>query len=180
MEEQKTSGAEPQEKKLSRTTLTFYITGLCLVAIALILISYVAQSRSAKQLENLNTQLSEQQTAAQGAAQKMEVLQKQLDEQQKLIDQLGALYDADAAGLADAAQQSADEHDAYALLARINAQLLAENEQDAQDAYDELVKTFGEERLRGVGEHAFGAEINKLFEAVQARFAADEPQQADE
>ena len=31
------------EKKLSRTTLTFYIVGLFSVAIALILISYVAQ-----------------------------------------------------------------------------------------------------------------------------------------
>lgn len=34
------------EKKLSRTTLTFYIVGLFSVAIALILISYVAQSRA--------------------------------------------------------------------------------------------------------------------------------------
>ena len=37
------------EKKLSRTTLTFYIVGLFSVAIALILISYVAQSRADKQ-----------------------------------------------------------------------------------------------------------------------------------
>ena len=46
------------EKKLSRTTLTFYIVGLFSVAIALILISYVAQSRADKQVENLSSQLT--------------------------------------------------------------------------------------------------------------------------
>ena len=40
------------EKKLSRTTLTFYIVGLFSVAIALILISYVAQSRADKTLDS--------------------------------------------------------------------------------------------------------------------------------
>ena len=58
------------EKKLSRTTLTFYIVGLFSVAIALILISYVAQSRADKQVENLSSQLTQQQTVAQGATQK--------------------------------------------------------------------------------------------------------------
>ena len=46
------------EKKLSRTTLTFYIVGLFSVAIALILISYVAQSRADKQVENLSSHSS--------------------------------------------------------------------------------------------------------------------------
>ena len=45
MDEQKNNApAENKpEKKLSRTTLTFYIVGLFSVAIALILISYVAR-----------------------------------------------------------------------------------------------------------------------------------------
>ena len=60
------------EKKLSRTTLTFYIVGLFSVAIALILISYVAQSRADKQVKNLSSQLTQQQTVAQGATQKVE------------------------------------------------------------------------------------------------------------
>nr|WP_297175353.1 hypothetical protein [uncultured Agathobaculum sp.] len=68
------------EKKLSRTTLTFYIIGLFSVAIALILISYVAQARADRQLDTLTDQLTEQQTVAQGATQKMEELQIQLDE----------------------------------------------------------------------------------------------------
>ena len=47
MEEQKnTPEHNKPEKKLSRTTLTFYIVGLFSVAIALILISYIAQARA--------------------------------------------------------------------------------------------------------------------------------------
>ena len=61
------------EKKLSRTTLTFYIVGLFSVAIALILISYVAQSRADKQVENLSSQLTQQQTVAQGATRKWKI-----------------------------------------------------------------------------------------------------------
>ena len=68
------------EKKLSRTTLTFYIVGLFSVAIALILISYVAQARADRQGDTLTDQLTEQQTVAQGATQKVEEIQKQLDE----------------------------------------------------------------------------------------------------
>ena len=48
MDEQKNTPEQNKpEKKLSRTTLTFYIVGLFSVAIALILISYIAQARAA-------------------------------------------------------------------------------------------------------------------------------------
>lgn len=81
MDEQNNKQSEPAkpEKKLSRTTLTFYIVGLFSVAIALILISYVAQARADRQVDTLTNQLSEQQTVAQGATQKVEDLQKQYD-----------------------------------------------------------------------------------------------------
>ncbi len=172
-EKKKPVSQEQPEKKLSRTTLTFYIVALFSVAIALILISYVAQSRADRQLESLSTQLNEQQTVAQGATQKMEALQKQLDEQQQVIDQLTALYGTDIAGLPEAARQTADEHTVYALLARINAQLLAENDADAVAAYDELVQNYSEERLLGnAPEQSFGADINKLFENAQQQIQA--------
>ena len=79
MNEQKNNAPEQAkpEKKLSRTTLTFYIVGLFSVAIALILISYVAQARADRQVENLSSQLNEQQTVAQGATQKVADLQQQ-------------------------------------------------------------------------------------------------------
>ena len=70
MDEKKKPEQVKPEKKLSRTTLTFYIVGLFSVAIALILISYVAQARADRQLDTLTNQLNEQQTVAQGATQK--------------------------------------------------------------------------------------------------------------
>ena len=85
MNEQKNNAPEQAkpEKKLSRTTLTFYIVGLFSVAIALILISYVAQARADRQVENLSSQLNEQQTVAQGATQKVADLQQQFDLQSR-------------------------------------------------------------------------------------------------
>ena len=66
-----------------------------------------------------------------------------------------------------ATEQRMEEREVYALLARINAQLLAENREDAQKAYDELVQKYSEDRLLGKTEDGFDADINKLFEAVQ-------------
>ena len=57
MDEKKKPEQPKPEKKLSRTTLTFYIVGL-FSAIALILISYVAQARADKQLDSLSDQLT--------------------------------------------------------------------------------------------------------------------------
>ena len=87
MNEQKNNAPEQAkpEKKLSRTTLTFYIVGLFSVAIALILISYVAQARADRQVENLSSQLNEQQTVAQGATQKVADLQQQFDLQSSAL-----------------------------------------------------------------------------------------------
>lgn len=82
---------EKQEKKISRKTLTFYIISLCTVAIALIMISYVVQVRTDKQLDNLSTKLSEQQTVAQGAAERVEVLQKQITEQSDELEKIRIL-----------------------------------------------------------------------------------------
>ena len=88
MNEQKNNAPEQAkpEKKLSRTTLTFYIVGLFSVAIALILISYVAQARADRQVENLSSQLNEQQTVAQGATQKVADLQQQFDLQSSALE----------------------------------------------------------------------------------------------
>ncbi len=88
MDEQKNNAPEQNkpEKKLSRTTLTFYIVGLFSVAIALILISYVAQARADRQVENLSSQLNEQQTVAQGATQKVADLQQQFDLQSSALE----------------------------------------------------------------------------------------------
>ena len=158
-EQKKTPDGPKPEKKLSRTTLTFYIIGLFTVALALILISYIAQARADRQLDTLTNQLTEQQTVAQGATQKMEDLQKQFD----ALDSELAHTDVVAA-----ATLRMEERDVYAGLARISAQLLSENTEDAVREYDALVEKYGAERLLGrAAENSFGSDINKLFEAVQ-------------
>ena len=169
MDEQKKPGQPKPEKKLSRTTLTFYIVGLFSVAVALILISYVAQARADRQLDSLNDQLTEQQTVAQGATQKMEDLQQQYDALSETLDGVRASLDTELAetDIVAAAEQRMEERAVYALLARINAELLADNWTEARQAYAELVATYGEERLLGNTEDGFGSDINKLFEAVR-------------
>lgn len=168
MEEKKKPEPKP-EKKLSRTTLTFYIVGLFSVAIALILISYVAQARADRQLDTLTDQLNEQQTVAQGATQKVEDLQAQFDAQSAALNKVREVLDTELAetDVVGATEQRMEEREVYALLARINAQLLADNQSDAKQAYDELVQKYGEDRLLGNTEDSFDADINKLFEAVQ-------------
>lgn len=113
------------EKKLSRTTLTFYIVGLFSVAIALILISYVAQSRADKQVENLSSQLTQQQTVAQGATQKVEDLQKQYDIQNTALDKVRKTLDSEQAAtdVVGATEQRMEEREVYQYLAQIGVSL---------------------------------------------------------
>ena len=115
------------EKKLSRTTLTFYIVGLFSVAIALILISYVAQSRADKQVENLSSQLTQQQTVAQGATQKVEDLQKQYDIQNTALDKVRKTLDSEQAAtdVVGATEQRMEEREVYQYLAQIGVSLAA-------------------------------------------------------
>lgn len=158
------------EKKLSRTTLTFYIVGLFSVAIALILISYVAQARADRQVDTLTDQLSEQQTVAQGATQKVEELQTQYDELTKVVEEVRTVIGTEQAktDIVSAATRLAEEREIYASLARINAQLLAGDYTEAQAEYDKLVAEYEEDRLLGTAaEDAFDTDINQLFRAVR-------------
>lgn len=171
MDEEKTTQETPKpEKKLSRTTLTFYVVGLFSVALALILISYVAQTRADKQLESLNTQLSEQQTVAQGATQKMEDLQKQYDQLSTALDKVRGTLGSELAktDVAGAAEQRMDELAVYQLLTRIDTLLLEDDIDGAQKAYDELTAAYDEAQLSGTAkENSFDSDINKLFESTK-------------
>ena len=181
MDEKKKPEQPKPEKKLSRTTLTFYIVGLFSVAIALILISYVAQARADKQLDSLSDQLTEQQTVAQGATQKMEDLQKQYDAINSALDEVRTSLDCELAetDVVSAVKQRMEEREVYALLAQINAQLLADNQTEAKQVYQQLVDQYGEDRLLGNTEDSFDSDINKLFEAVQKHFP-DSSSETDE
>ena len=159
------------EKKLSRTTLTFYIVGLFSVAIALILISYVAQSRADKQVENLSSQLTQQQTVAQGATQKVEDLQKQYDIQNTALDKVRKTLDNEQAAtdVVGATERRMEEREVYQYLAQIGVSLAAAKQTaDARKTYDEMLTKYSEERLMGSSEDGFDENISKLFQSVKA------------
>ena len=158
------------EKKLSRTTLTFYIVGLFSVAIALILISYVAQSRADKQVENLSSQLTQQQTVAQGATQKVEDLQKQYDMQNTALDKVRKTLDSEQAAtdVVGATERRMEEREVYQYLAQIGVSLAAKQTADACKTCDEMLTKYSEERLMGSSEDDFDENISKLFQSVKA------------
>lgn len=169
------------EKKLSRTTLTFYIVGLFSVAIALILISYVAQSRADKQVENLSSQLTQQQTVAQGATQKVEDLQKQYDIQNTALDKVRKTLDSEQAAtdVVGATERRMEEREVYQYLAQIGVSLAAAKQTaDARKTYDEMLTKYSEERLMGSSEDGFDENISKLFQSVKA--ALEQAEQAQD
>lgn len=168
------------EKKLSRTTLTFYIVGLFSVAIALILISYVAQSRADKQVENLSSQLTQQQTVAQGATQKVEDLQKQYDMQNTALDKVRKTLDNEQAAtdVVGATERRMEEREVYQYLAQIGVSLAAKQTADARKTYDEMLTKYSEERLLGSSEDGFDENISKLFQSVKA--ALEQAEQAQD
>ena len=168
------------EKKLSRTTLTFYIVGLFSVAIALILISYVAQSRADKQVENLSSQLTQQQTVAQGATQKVEDLQKQYDIQNTALDKVRKTLDSEQAAtdVVGATERRMEEREVYQYLAQIGVSLAAKQTADARKTCDEMLTKYSEERLLGSSEDGFDENISKLFQSVKA--ALEQAEQAQD
>ena len=168
------------EKKLSRTTLTFYIVGLFSVAIALILISYVAQSRADKQVENLSSQLTQQQTVAQGATQKVEDLQKQYDIQNTALDKVRKTLDSEQAAtdVVGATERRMEEREVYQYLARIGVSLAAKQTADARKTCDEMLTKYSEERLMGSSEDGFDENISKLFRSVKT--ALEQAEQAQD
>ena len=170
------------EKKLSRTTLTFYIVGLFSVAIALILISYVAQSRADKQVENLSSQLTQQQTVAQGATQKVEDLQKQYDMQNTALDKVRKTLDNEQAAtdVVGATEQRMEEREVYQYLAQIGVSLAAKQTADARKTCDEMLTKYSEERLLGSSEDGFDENISKLFQSAKATLEqAEQAQDAE-
>lgn len=170
------------EKKLSRTTLTFYIVGLFSVAIALILISYVAQSRADKQVKNLSSQLTQQQIVAQGETQKVEDLQKQYDMQNTALDKVRKTLDSEQAAtdVVGATEQRMEEREVYQYLAQIGVSLAAKQTADARKTYDEMLTKYSEERLLGSSEDGFDENISKLFQSAKATLEqAEQAQDAE-
>lgn len=108
--EGKASASQEQEEKTQaqkrgRRFLTFYIIALFSIALVLIGISYMSQVKA----DRLNSQLTEQTTAAQGAKAKVEELQTLVTDQQKTIEEYNELFGVEKGKTATDARKALDE-----------------------------------------------------------------------
>ena len=94
---------------------------------AVLNVLFMAQSRADKQVENLSSQLTQQQTVAQGATQKVEDLQKQYDIQNTALDKVRKTLDSEQAAtdVVGATEQRMEEREVYQYLAQIGVSLAA-------------------------------------------------------
>ena len=152
MDEQKNNApAENKpEKKLSRTTLTFYIVGLFSVAIALILISYVAQARADRQVENLSSQLNEQQTVAQGATQKVADLQQQFDLQSSALESVRSTLGTEQAktDVVGATQNLRDREQMLEMLVAAEQAVIDDDMEQLNYLLEGIRDAFSEDKLK--------------------------------
>ena len=81
MDEQKNT----EQKKQASHFMAFYVVGLFSIALVLILLSYLTQTRADDQIAHAETRLQEQVSATQGIQAKMEVLQEANNDQAQRI-----------------------------------------------------------------------------------------------
>ncbi len=150
-------------KKQSKHFLSVYIVGLFSIALVLILLSYLTQVRAGKQLQAMNDELSQQTSVAQGATQKMNVLQATVEEQSKTIAEQDELLEelmqlTDGIGLQ---QKEADEevlaqvkllrerYLALDALQQVRRALGNHDTATAKELMDKMITAYGVERLTG-------------------------------
>lgn len=172
------SAGEKQQE--SKKYLVFYVIGLFSVALVLILLSYLTQVRADEQLANLNSQISQQASAVEGANARLQVLQetvteqtRQLEEQEQTIaalrEALGLDADAAAEEVIEAAGRLADQKQAMYLVMMAQDALAGHDTAGAKQYLDRAVEDYGLERLNGTGEDALlTAEAAGVFAEVYA------------
>lgn len=167
-QEHKKNNLEKPEKKLSRTNLTFYIVGLFLFAIALILVSYVSQVQSDKELEDLSSQLNEQQTASQGFSQKVEELQRQLDENSRLIELVKSAYGVKTNDeLLQAVEAANKQTELKSKILQAQNAVLQQNMEEASHILTEIKEIYSEEE-RSVDSGILGSEDAEVLQELES------------
>ncbi len=162
------------EKKLSRKTLTFYIVALFSVAIALIMISYVAQSRANEKVANLSSQLNEQQSAVQGVAKKMDDLQRRFDEQTTVLENMRTELGTEQAktDIAGAVKTVKTERDIYQRFVKVYSLMLTEQMEEAFGEFKAMQAEYGEDKLGGTADDSYSEEIVLLYKSTQEMLIA--------
>lgn len=156
--QKKEETAQDATQKKSKRFLAVYIIGLFSIALVLILLSYLTQVRADKQLDAMNHQLSEQVSAAQGATQKMNLLQetveeqtKKLNEQQKLLEEIteltGNIGLQEESSLEAKVQLLRERYLALDSLQQVRRAMEQNNLTQAKDGIDGMIRTYTLERL---------------------------------
>lgn len=135
-------GQNKQNDRLhNRKFLAFYIVALFCVVLVLIILSYLAQVHSKDQLSQLNQQLGEQTTVAQGAQERADQLQQQYEQLQEQYDQLESQLQSTLEGeqeLSDTLYQKERQLQALAVFWKIEQAYLTGDETECRRLIDYL------------------------------------------
>lgn len=163
MDEQKNT----EQKKQASHFMAFYVVGLFSIALVLILLSYLTQTRADDQIAHAETRLQEQVSATQGIQAKMEVLQEANNDQAQRI-----------AALEQSLSRAMDENEmlekrAEAQEGLIKACQLARSEESwpqMHEELDRLAKEYGLEALDGSDPKKllWTAEESKVYNELRA------------
>ena len=163
MDEQKNT----EQKKQASHFMAFYVVGLFSIALVLILLSYLTQTRADDQIAHAETRLQEQVSATQGIQAKMEVLQEANNDQAQRI-----------AALEQSLSRAMDENEmlekrAEAQEGLIKACQLARSEESwpqMHEELDRLAQEYGLEALDGSDPKKllWTAEERKVYNELRA------------
>ncbi len=139
-----------QAQKQGRRFLTFYIIALFSIALVLIGMSYVTQVKA----NRLNSQLTEQTTAAQGAKAKAEKLQALVADQQKTIEEYNKIFGVEKDQTAADARKILDEkNQALDYLWRLEKNYQKDQWESCRQIIDQMETAYGnqlQDREKGV------------------------------
>ena len=161
--EEKNNAPQPcgEKQPESKKFLVFYVIGLFCVALALILLSYIAQVRSDRRLNELTNQLSTQTSAA-------EVLQQSVEEQTKVLNQLMQQTGTENTDeLLAAVEKLSDQKKVLYEMTMAQQELSQNKNAEAKERIDGLVTNYTLERLNGTAQDALLTEESAaLFTAL--------------
>lgn len=168
--EEKNNAPQPcgEKQPESKKFLVFYVIGLFCVALALILLSYIAQVRSDRRLNELTNQLSTQTSAAEGANARVQVLQQAVEEQTKVLNQLMQQTGTENTDeLLAAVEKLSDQKKVLYEMTMAQQELSQGKNAEAKERIDGLVTNYTLERLNGTAQDALLTEESAaLFTAL--------------
>lgn len=182
--EEKNNAPQPGGEKQpeSKKFLVFYVIGLFCVALALILLSYIAQVRSDRRLNELTNQLTTQTSAAEGANARVQVLQQSVEEQSKVLNQLMEQTGTQTTDELIASVQKLSDQKKVLYELTMAQQEIGQNQiAQAKERIDALVSAYTLERLSGTAADALLTEesaalFNSLYQQTRViPSAAEEP-----